>query len=55
MRNTYLQILQLITGVCIAVLLGIHMVITHLDAILGFFGIMVLGTFLRDLKERIRS
>jgi succinate dehydrogenase hydrophobic anchor subunit len=42
MRNTYLQILQLITGVCIAVLLGIHMVITHLDAILGFFGVDVI-------------
>ena len=39
MRNTYLQFLQLITGVFIAVLLGIHMVITHLDTILGFFGV----------------
>jgi succinate dehydrogenase hydrophobic anchor subunit len=41
MRNTYLQFIQLITGVLIAVLLGIHMVIQHLDAILGFFGIDV--------------
>ena len=41
MRNTYLQLLQLITGVLIAVLLSIHMVIMHLDAILGFFGVDV--------------
>ena len=39
MRNTYLQFLQMVTGVLIAVLLGIHMVITHLDDILGFFGV----------------
>ena len=41
MRNTYLQFLQLVTGVLIAVLLGIHMVLMHLDAILGFFGLDV--------------
>jgi succinate dehydrogenase hydrophobic anchor subunit len=41
MRNTYLQFIQLITGVLIAILLGIHMVIQHLDAILGFFKIDV--------------
>jgi succinate dehydrogenase hydrophobic anchor subunit len=41
MRNTYLQFIQLISGVLIAVLLGIHMVIQHLDAILGFFKIDV--------------
>jgi succinate dehydrogenase hydrophobic anchor subunit len=39
MRNTYLWFLQLITGILIAVSLGIHMVIMHLDAILGFFGV----------------
>jgi succinate dehydrogenase hydrophobic anchor subunit len=39
MRNTYLQLVQLITGILIAVLLGIHMVNMHLDAILGFFGV----------------
>ena len=38
MRNTYLWFLQLVTGVLIAVLLGIHIVIMHFDAILGFFG-----------------
>ena len=41
MRNTYLWLLQLVTGVLIAVLLGIHMVLQHLDAVLGFFGISV--------------
>ena len=37
MRNTYLQFAQLISGVFIAILLGIHMVIMHLDKILNFF------------------
>ena len=41
MRNTYLWFMQLITGIVIAVLLGIHMVLMHLDAILGFFGVDV--------------
>ena len=41
MRHTYLWLLQLVSGVLIAVLLGIHMVIMHLDAILGFFGVDV--------------
>jgi succinate dehydrogenase hydrophobic anchor subunit len=41
MRNTYLRLLQLVTGILIAVLLGIHIVIMHLDAILGFFGVDV--------------
>ena len=44
MRNTYLWFLQLVTGVLIAVLLGIHMVLMHLDAILGFFGVNVTET-----------
>ena len=35
MRTTYLWFLQLVTGVLIAVLLGIHMVGQHLDAVLG--------------------
>lgn len=39
MRNTYLRFLQLVTGILIAVLLGIHIVIMHLDAILDFFGV----------------
>lgn len=39
MRTTYLWLLQLVTGVLIAVFLGIHMVIQHLDAVLDFFGV----------------
>lgn len=35
MRNTYLWLAQLVTGVLIAVLLGIHMVGQHLNDILG--------------------
>ena len=38
MRATYLWILQLVTGALIAVLLGTHIVLMHLDAVLGFFG-----------------
>ena len=39
MRTTYLWFLQMVTGVFIAVLLGVHMVSQHLDAVLGFLGI----------------
>jgi succinate dehydrogenase hydrophobic anchor subunit len=42
MRTTHLQFIQLITGILIAILLGIHMVNMHLDAILGFFGVQTL-------------
>jgi succinate dehydrogenase hydrophobic anchor subunit len=38
-RNTYLWLMQLVTGILIAVLLGIHMVMQHLDKILLFFGV----------------
>ena len=41
MRNTYLQLIQMITGVLIAILLGVHVVVQHLDAVLGFFGVDV--------------
>ena len=34
-----LQLLHMFSGIVIAVLLGIHMVFLHLDAILGFFGV----------------
>ena len=39
MRTTYLWVLQLVTGILIAVLLGIHMVMQHLDEVLDFFGV----------------
>ena len=35
MRNTYLWLAQLVTGVLIAATLGIHMVWQHLSSILG--------------------
>ncbi len=41
MRNTYLWFMQLVTGVLIAILLGIHMVMQHLNAVLDFFGVDV--------------
>ena len=39
MRNTYSWLLQLVSGVLIVVLLGIHTVMQQLDAILAFFGV----------------
>ena len=39
MRTTRLKLLLMLAGVVIAVLLGIHMAMLHLDAILGFFGV----------------
>ena len=41
MRTTYLRFLQLATGVLVAVFLGIHIVLQHLDTILGFLGVNV--------------
>ncbi len=41
MRNAYIWLLQLVTGVLIAVFLGIHMVLQHLNAVLSFFGVGV--------------
>lgn len=56
MRNTYLWFVQLITGVLIAVLLGIHMVMQHLDAILSFFGFNINDpTSWQSMIERSRE
>ncbi len=41
MRNAYIWLLQLVTGVLIAVFLGIHLVLQHLNAVLSFFGVDV--------------
>ena len=38
MYRTYLWLAQIVTGAIIAILLGIHMVMMHLDDLLGFFG-----------------
>ena len=38
MRGARFHIVHMITGAVIAVLLGIHMVVIHLDDILGSFG-----------------
>ena len=38
MRTTRLRLVHMLAGVVIAVLLGIHMVVIHLDDILCFFG-----------------
>ena len=37
--RTRLHLLHMLAGAVIAILLGIHMVILHLDAVLGFFGV----------------
>jgi succinate dehydrogenase hydrophobic anchor subunit len=56
MRHTYLWVIQLITGVLIAVLAGIHTAWMHLDAILGFFGVDVRNvTAWQSMIERSRE
>ena len=39
MRTVRLQLIHMFSGIFIAVLLGIHMVISHLNDILGFLGV----------------
>jgi len=39
MRTTRFRLVHMLAGAVIAVLLGIHMVVIHLDTVLGFFGI----------------
>ena len=41
MKNTYLQFAQMITGVLIAVLLAIHIVVQQSNVVLGLFGIKI--------------
>jgi len=43
-RATRFHLLHMITGVLIAVLLGIHMVRLHLDSILDWFGVDTTGS-----------
>jgi succinate dehydrogenase / fumarate reductase membrane anchor subunit len=56
MRQTYLQIAQMCTGILIAILLGLHMAVMHLDAILGFFGVKITDvTAFTSMIERSRQ
>ncbi len=41
MKNTYLQLAQMITGVLVAILLTIHLAVQRLDVILGLIGIKI--------------
>lgn len=41
MRTTRFYLLHMLAGIVIAVLLGIHVVVSHFTAILGFFGATV--------------
>ncbi len=41
MRHTYVWFAQLVTAALIAAFLGIHMVLMHLEDILGFFGVEI--------------
>ena len=55
MKNTYLQLIQMITGVLVALLLGLHIAVMHLDAVIGFFGVNVGDTTSWDsMIERAR-
>ncbi len=44
MRESTLWMLNLVAGAAILVLLGLHMAIMHLDAVLGFLGLAGSGT-----------
>lgn len=39
MREAHFWLLQLVTGVVLIALLGLHMIAIHLETILGFFGL----------------
>jgi len=39
MRTTRFHLLHMLTGILVAVFLGVHMVMLHLDTVLGFFGV----------------
>lgn len=41
MRTARFHLLHMLTGVLIAVFLGIHIVVLHLDTILGVFGVSI--------------
>ena len=41
MKNTYLQLAQMITGALVAVLLAIHITVQQSDVVLGLLGIKV--------------
>jgi len=41
MKTTRFHLLHMLTGILVAIFLGIHIVSLHLDAVLGFFGIAV--------------
>lgn len=56
MRTTRLNLLQMLTGILIAVSLGIHMVISHHDTILGLFGVAAnQPTSWQSMVERARQ
>ena len=38
MKNTYLQLAQMVSGALVAVLLALHLTVQKLDVILAFFG-----------------
>ena len=53
MKNTYLQIAQMITGALVAVLLAVHITVQQSDVILGLMGIKVADpTTWSSLMER---
>ena len=56
MKNTYLQLAQMVSGALVAVLLGIHIAVQQSSVILGFFGVKVADplTF-SSMMERARQ
>jgi succinate dehydrogenase hydrophobic anchor subunit len=56
MRNTYLQLAQMITGALVAVLLAIHISVQRLGVILGFLGVKIADPLaFESMMERARQ
>ncbi len=56
MRNTYLQLLQLASGVIVGILLLIHVAVQRLDVILGYAGLKVSDPLaFSSMMERARQ
>jgi len=56
MKNTYLQLVQMISGILAGLLLAVHIGVQRLDVILGFLGISVSNTLsFNSMIERAKQ
>lgn len=56
MRNTYLQLVQMVSGAIVGILLFIHIAVQRLDIMLGYFGVKVSDPLaFSSMMERARQ